>query len=128
MRTMSCSAIEKEAVELFRGFFSEVGFVDEEMVSAHSLITETEDGEVIGAALYEKIDGLTLLHALAVAEPSQGNGHGQALVDDVASATDGDIEAKVQTELPANEFYADCGFELVRQTNDEYMNVWVYTQ
>lgn len=119
------SDIEQEALGLLQRNRRSVGFVYPEDFDRYTLYTEQRDGEVVAAALVEHDAGTSILHALAVDSRWRGGGIGEALVENaLAESPTGGLETKVQADLRANQFYEKTGWEFVRTTNDERMNVW----
>lgn len=116
---------EQQALRLFKQNTYYVGVVWEHTIETYTLYTETRDERVIGAALAEHGNDVTLLHALAVDEQHRHDGVGTTLVTRLEHDTDNSlIEAKVAHDNPANTFYETLDWVLERTTNDDTMNVW----
>lgn len=122
---------EDEILDVFANNRYEAGPVFRSDLDEYEVYTIDCDGTVVGAALVEVLatdDKYATIHAIAVAENARGQGIGAGLVEKVFQRVPSTVlQAKCRTDLSANEFYAQTGWTLQRQTPDGHMNVWEYT-
>lgn len=128
---MSTSDEPEDAADLFQQHRDELGFVNRAQCREKTLFTEYDGDEIIGAALVNHCvrKPQTTLYDIAVRETHRQEGVGTRLLEEIASDTPHDkIIAKCPTDLPANKFYAQTGWELqdIEDGKNRSLAVWRY--
>lgn len=126
-----CVTEPQDAAALFQQHREELGFVNRAQCREKTLYTEYDGDEIVGAALVNHCvrKPQTTLYDIAVRETHRGNGIGTRLVTQIAGETPHDkIIAKCPADLPANQFYNQCGWELtaVEDGKNRSLAVWKY--
>jgi len=121
----------KAASELFQKHRDELGFINQAQCAEGDLYTHCRDDDIVAAALANHCvrKPQTTLYELAVLPEYRREGIATELINRLARESPHDkIIAKCPTELPANEFYAETGWERVgcEDGKKRDLNVWEY--
>jgi len=128
---MSTSTEAAAAAKVFQRHRDELGFINRAQCEDGDLVTARRDGQVVGAALGNHCvrKPQTTLYELAVLPEYRREGLGAELVRRLAAESPHDkMVAKCPADLPANEFYADQGWDRVdrEEGKNRALNVWEY--
>lgn len=126
---MSVSDEAAAAADVFQRHRDELGFVNRAQCDDRDLVVVRRGGDVVAAALANHCvrKPQTTLYELAVLPQYRRRGLATELVERLTRETPHDkIIAKCPAELPANDFYADTGWERIdRETGKARpLNVW----
>lgn len=119
----------RAAADLFQKHRDELGFVNEAQCREKDLVTSKRDGDVVGALLGNHCvrKNQSTVYDLAVLSEYRRQGIANDLVKDFAADSPHDrLIAKCPVGLPANEFYADTGWEKIgyEEGKNKDLNIW----
>jgi len=119
----------EQAAELFQDHRDELGFVNTAQCREKNLVTVEHLGEVVGALLGNHCarKPQSTVYEVAVDESYRRQGIASDLVADFADDSPHDkLIAKCPVDLPANEFYANTGWERIdrEEGKNRALNVW----
>lgn len=124
-------SIAKKSANLFQEHREELGFVNEAQCREKGLHTIQEDGEIVGAVLYNHCvrKPQTTIYDLCVDEDYRMQGIGTRLVQKVKTESPHDrLIAKCPIDLQANQFYQKTGWikSAEERGKNRELNVWEY--